>query len=181
MPTYVRWRERGATYFFTVVTYRRQHILTGELSRRILRRAFTSVRRRLPFDLLAFVVLPDHLHCVWSLPDGDDDFPARWRQIKSLFTREYLELGGRDWDVTRQSRGQGRRGVWQPRYWERRIRNEADHFRHRDYIHLNPVRHGYVSRPEEWPSSSFHGHVRTGWLDPSWPGSSPVELPEIAE
>ena len=132
-------------------------------------------------SLLAFVVLPDHLHCVWSLPDGDDDFPARWRQIKSLFTREYLELGGRDWDVTPQSRGQGRRGVWQPRYWERRIRNEEDYFRHRDYIHLNPVRHGYVARPEEWPWSSFHRHVRMGWLDPKWPGSSPVELPEIEE
>src|SRR3972149_10319542 len=144
MPTYVRWREPGAAYFFTVVTYRRQRILTGDLSRRILRRSFASVRRRLPFDLLAFVLLPAHLHCIWSLPDGDDDFPARWRQIKTLFTRDYLAQGGRDWDVTEQSRRQGRRGIWQPRYWEHRIRDEGDYFRHRDYIHLNPVRHGYV-------------------------------------
>ncbi len=123
MPTYVRWGEQGATYFFTVVTYRRQRILTGELSRRILRRVFTSVQRRLPLDLPAFVLLSDHLHCIWSLPDGDDGFPTRRRQIKSLFTREYLALGGRDWDVTERSRGQGRRGVWQPRYREHRIRD----------------------------------------------------------
>ncbi len=181
MPTYVRWREQGATYFFTVVTYRRQRILTGERSRRILQRAFTLVRRRLPFDLLAFVLLPEHLHCIWMLPDGDDDFPTRWRQIKSLFTREYLALGGRDWDVTEQSRGQGPRGVWQPRYWEHRIRDEQDYFRHRDYIHLNPVKHEYVDRLEHWPWSSFHRHVRMGSLDRRWPGSSPVSLPAIEE
>ena len=115
MPTYVRWRERGATYFFTVVTYRRQRILTEVMSLRILRRSIASVRRRLPFDLLAYVLLPDHLHCVASLPDGDDDFPVRWRQIKSLFTREYLALGGRDWEVSKHHSAQGRRGVWQPR------------------------------------------------------------------
>ena len=181
MPTYVRWREQGAAYFFTLVTYRRQRILTGDMSRRILRRSFASVRRRLPFDLLAFVLLPDHLHCIWSLPDGDDDFPARWRQIKTLFTRDYLAQGGRDWDVTEQTRRQGRRGIWQPRYWEHRIRDEEDYFRHRDYIHLNPVRHGYVERLEDWPWSSFHRHVRMGWLDPKWPGSSPVELPPVEE
>lgn len=181
MPTYVRWREKGATYFFTVVTYRRQRILTGETTRRILLHSVASVHRRLPFDLLAFVLLPNHLHCIGSMPDGDDDFPTRWRQIKSLFTREYLLTGGHDWDVTPQSRRQGRRGVWQPRYWEHRIRDEKDYFRHRDYIHLNPVRHGYVERPEDWPWSSFHRHVRMGWLDPHWPGSSPVELPAVED
>jgi len=181
MPTYVRWREQGATYFFTVVTYRRQRILTGDMSRRILLRSFASVRRRRSFDQLAFVLLPDHLHCIWTLPNGDDDFPARWRQIKTLFTRDYLAQGGRDWDVTEQSRRQGRRGIWQPRYWEHRIRDEKDYFRHRDYIHLNPVQHGYVRCPEDWPWSSFHRHVRMGWLDPKWPGSSSVELPPVEE
>ncbi len=181
MPTYIRWREKGAVYFFTVVTYRRQRILTGELSRQILRRAFSSVRQRLPFDLNAFVLLPDHLHCICSLPDGDDDFPTRWRQIKSLFTRDYLALGGRDWDVSERSRRQGRHGIWQPRFWEHRIRDENDYLRHRDYIHLNPVRHEYVQRPEDWPWSSFHRHVRMGWLDPDWPGSRAVELPPVVE
>jgi REP element-mobilizing transposase RayT len=104
MPTYVRWREHGATYFFTVVTYRRQRILTGRISRHLLMRAVASVRRRHPFDMHAYVLLPDHLHCIAAMPNGDDDFPTRWRQIKSLFTRGYLAQGGRDWDVTRQSR-----------------------------------------------------------------------------
>jgi len=81
--------------------------------------------------------------------------------------------------VSCQSGKQGRRGVWQPRYWEHRIRDDGDYERHRDYIHLNPVTHGYVARPEDWPWSSFHRHVKMGWLDPHWPGSSPVDLPEI--
>ncbi len=181
MPRYVRWREKGATYFFTVVTHGRRRILTGRMTRGMLRRAFASVRRRLPFDLLAYVLLPDHLHCIWMLPDDDDDFPTRWRQIKTVFTRAYLASGGSDSAVTRRSRTEGRRGVWQPRYWEHRISDEEDYVRHRDYIHLNPVRHGYVERPEDWPWSSFHRHVRLGTLDPQWPGLSPVELPEINE
>ena len=181
MPTYVRWREEGATYFFTVVTYRRQRILTKEDCRRILREAIASVRVRLPFEMPAFVILPDHLHCLWSLPKSEDDFPARWRQIKAIFTHEYLSSGGRDWDVTQQSRHQDRRGIWQPRYWEHRIRDDRDYERYRDYIHLNPVMHGYVANSEDWPWSSFHRHVQLGWLDPHWPGSSPVDLPEVKD
>lgn len=181
MPTYVRWREAGATYFFTVVTYHRRRIFTDQAVQRLLRDSLVSVRRRLPFDLLAFVLLPEHLHCIWSMPDGDDDFPTRWRQIKALFTRAYLRAGGSDREVTPQERHQGRRGIWQPRYWEHRIRDEKDYLQHRDYIHLNPVRHGYVERPEEWPWSSFHRHVRVAWLDPHWPGSSPVDLPVVQE
>jgi len=144
-------------------------------------RSITSVRRRRPFDLPAFVLLPDHLHCMATLPDGDDNFPTRWRQIKSLFTRDYLRCGGRDWDVTEQARRQGRHGVWQPRYYEHRIRDEADCERHRDYIHLNPVNHGYVEKPEDWLWSSFHRHMRMGWLDPHWPGASAIDLPDVQE
>lgn len=181
MPNYVRWRREGASYFFTVVTYRRQRILTGKRTRRMLFRAMVSVRRRLPFDMPVYVVLSDHLHCIWSLPEGDDDFPTRWRQIKSLFTREYLKSGGRDWDVSSHGVKEGRRGVWQPRYWEHRLRDEADYDRHRDYIHLNPVQHGYVDRPEDWAWSSFRRHVRLGWLDPDWPGMRAVALPDVRE
>ena len=181
MPTYVRWRQEGATYFFTVVTYRRQRILTQPATRQLLRAAITEVRTRLPFNILATVLLPDHLHCIWSLPQGDDDYPERWRQIKGSFTHTYLNQGGRDWDVTPQHRAQKRRGVWQPRYWEHRIEDEEDYFQHRDYIHLNPVKHGHVATPGEWPWSSFHQHVKMGWLDPNWPGSSPPTPPDIDE
>ncbi len=179
MPTYIRWREQGATYFFTLVTYRRQRILTGTLCRQLLGNAIRSVQQRHPFEILAIVLLPDHLHCIWTLPDDDDDFPTRWRQIKSKFTHDYLARGGRDWETTAQSQRQGRRGVWQPRYYEHRIRDEEDYLRHRDYIHLNPVKHELVEKPEDWPWSSFHRHVRLGWLDPEWPGSSAVVLPAI--
>jgi len=129
----------------------------------------------------ACVLLPDHLHCVWTLPDGDDDFPRRWRQIKERFTRGFLSQGGREMPISDQQGAQGRRGVWQPRYWEHRIRDEADFLRHRDYIHLNPVKHGLVREPRDWPWCSCHRYVALGWLDADWPGSRPVELPEVAE
>ena len=135
----------------------------------------------MPFDVLAIVLLPDHWHCVWTLPPGDDDFPARLAWLKSEFTRAYLGSGGRDWDVTIASRRHRRRGVWQPRYWEHRIRDEQDYYLHRDYIHLNPVKHGFVERPQDWPWSSLHRHVHLGWLDPNWPGQTPITLPEIQE
>ena len=181
MPNYVRWREKGASYFFTVVAYKRRRILSDAGARRILRRAMVHVRSGLPFDMLACVLLPDHLHCIWVLPEGDDDFPRRWRQIKERFTRGYLAGGGIALPVTKQQEVQGRVGVWQPRYWEHRIRSEPDYLQHRDYIHLNPVKHGYVTAPEHWPWSSFHRHVALGWLDPHWPGSSAVEMPTVRE
>jgi len=117
--------------------------------------------------MFACVLLPDHLHCIWSLPEGDDDFPARWASIKRFFTHHYLAGGGTELPVTESRDRQRGRGVWQPRYWEHRIRDEDDWFRLRDYIHLNPVKHGYVVRPEDWPWSSLHRHIRLGWLDAS--------------
>lgn len=181
MPKYVRWRDHGATYFFTVVTHRRQRILTTSLCRDLLRTAISTVRQRLPFAMPTIVLLPDHLHCIWTLPQNDDDFPKRWRQIKGRFTHDYLEAGGNERDVTDPQQRQGRRGIWQPRYWEYRIRDEDDYLRHRDYIHLNPVKHGYANNPADWPFSRFHRHVQMGWLDANWPGSSPVDLPEVPE
>jgi len=181
MPNYIRWREQGATYFFTVVTYDRRRLFDVSQNRRLFCRAITGIRRKLPFDMPVYVLLPDHLHCIWTLPDNDDDFPRRWRQIKERFTREFLASGGSSAMVSPGQRAQSRRGVWQPRYWEHRIRDERDYFRHRDYVHLNPVKHGHVQTPDEWPWSSFHRHVRLGWLDPRWPGASPVDLPNLWE
>jgi putative transposase len=178
MPNYVRWREDGASYFFTVVTHRRRRLFNNERARRILRHAFVTVRHRWAFDMFACVLLPDHLHCIRTLPDGDDDFPIRWANIKRLFTKEYLATGGRELPVSDDRLKHRESGVWQPRYWEHRIRDETDWYRHRDYIHLNPVKHGLVDEPTAWPWSSFHRHVRLGWLDPNWPGASPVPLPD---
>jgi putative transposase len=100
MPNYVRWRERGAAYFFTVVTYGRRRLLCRPVARSILREAFAHARQRWPFDLFAIVLLPDHLHCLWSLPPEDGDFPKRWAAIKREFSRNYLGAGGREARVT---------------------------------------------------------------------------------
>ena len=129
--------------------------------------------------MFACVVLPDHLHCLWTLPDADDDFPVRWANIKRIFTQAYLRDGGSALPVSENRATHHERGVWQPRYWEHRIRDQVDWYQHRDDIHLNPVEHGYVRQPKDWPWSSFHRHVRLGWLDPNRPGSSPVDLPEV--
>ncbi len=179
MPNYVRWRESGASYFFTVVTYRRRRLFHRPIARRLLNRAMVETRRRRTFDMFACVLLPDHLHCLWTLPDNDDDFPARWANIKRRFTQAYLRCGGSELAISANRAAHHERGVWQPRYWEHRIRDERDWYMHRDYIHLNPVKHGYVDEPGDWQWTSFHRHVRLGWLDPNWPGTSPVDLPEV--
>ncbi len=124
MPNYIRWREEGASYFFTVVTYRRRPLFGNADARHLLNRAFVHARRTKPFDMIACVLLPDHLHCIWSLPEGDDGFPARWASIKRFFTHHYLAGGGTELPVTESRNRQRGRGVWQPRYREHRIRDE---------------------------------------------------------
>jgi len=179
MPNYVRWRENGARYFFTVVTYRRRRLFEDSLARQFLRQAFVEERRRRPFDMFACVLLPDHLHCLWTLPIDDDAFPLRWANIKKHFTRLYLAAGGRSLPVTANRLRHRECGIWQPRYWEHRIRDEDDWFLHRDYIHLNPIKHGYVTHPQDWRWSSIHRHVATGWLDPKWGGHHAIEMPDL--
>ncbi len=116
MPNYIRWREEGASYFFTVVTYRRRKLFENAHARRALWRAFVSVRRRRPFDMFACVLLPEHLHCLWTLPEGDDDFPIRWANIKRLFTKEFVAGGGRPLPVSADRARHRELGVWQARY-----------------------------------------------------------------
>lgn len=161
MPQFRRCFVPGGHYFFTVVTRDRRTLLTDAPIINALRDAFRRERQRRPFAIDAAVILPDHLHCIWQLPPDDADFPARWREIKKAVTR-----------VTGQP-GQ----VWQPRYWEHLLVDEADWRRHCDYIHYNPVKHGYVTRPVDWPWSSFHRLVQRGWYTTDW-GSDGV--PEIA-
>ncbi len=185
MPTYVRWRERGAAYFFTVVTAGRRPILTSTAARGWLHAAIEATREERPFAMPATVLLPDHWHCIWRLPNDDDDFPTRWRLIKTRFTRAYLAWcarggnGAGEVRLTTDQRRQGRRGVWQARYWEHRLRDEDDYVQHRDYIHLNPVKHGYVRTPEEWAWSSVHEHLRRGELAPDWASSTRIHLPDF--
>ncbi|AXQ30879.1 transposase [Solimonas sp. K1W22B-7] len=166
MVQYRRARVAGATYFFTVALEdRRASLLTEHVE--LLRAAFRSVHAARPFDLDAIAVMPEHLHAIWVLPEGDADYATRWQLIKTGFTRALRETG-----VPLPSRSNGTPAVWQRRYWEHLIRDEDDWQRHRDYIFYNPVKHGQVSRVADWPHSSFHRMVRRGELPSDWGGDA---------
>lgn len=173
MSRYRRWREPGGTYFFTVVTFDRRPILTGVAARRCLREAFRQTRSKRPFEQLAVVLLPDHLHCLWRLPCGDKDFSTRWRLIKTYFTRSVLHAGFR---LTSQGPSRQKRQehtIWQRRFWEHWIRDERDLKRHVDYIHYNPVKHGHVRCAADWPYSTFAKYVALGEYPPDWGQAEP--------
>lgn len=163
---YRRARVPGSTYFFTVVTFDRRKIFTDEQSVALLRQAIEAVQARRPFKVEAAIILPDHLHMLWRLPDGDADFSIRWRLIKSYFTRRWP--GARDCPATLSRQRKGERAVWQRRYWEHLIRDEADWQRHVDYIHYNPVKHGLAYAPSAWRYSSFHTFVKEGYYSLDW-------------
>jgi len=165
MANYRRNFVRGGAYFFTVnLADRRLRLLTEYIA--LLRGAFRVTRVAHPFTIDAIVVLPDHLHAMWTLPEGDSDFATRWRLIKSAFSRG-LAKGE---EVSASRLGRAERGIWQRRYWEHALRDESDHARHSDYIHFNPVKHGYVARVQDWPYSSFHRMVRLGIYPMDWGG-----------
>jgi putative transposase len=167
MTDYRRAFIAGGTYFFTVnLEDRRSRLLTEHMG--LLRAAFRYTRKRHPFVFEAVVVLPDHLHAVWTLPEGDVDFPLRWQLIKATFSRE-LPSGE---FVSRSRARKGERGIWRRRYWEHAVRDQDDFDRHLDYIHFNPVKHGYVPRVRDWPYSSFHRMVRLGSYPGDWGGES---------
>lgn len=163
----------GGTFFFTVVTYRRRPILASVEAVDVLREAFRSVRRSRPFEIDAIVVMPDHLHCIWTLPPGDVDFATRWRLIKTGFTKHCPDTLRCAVDAGRLTRGE--QAIWQHRYWEHQIRDEADFARHVDYIHYNPVKHGLARAALDWPYSSFGRHVQAGVYASDW-GGAPMGL-----
>jgi putative transposase len=165
MANYRRHFVAGGSYFFTVnLAERRARLLTEHID--VLRGAFRHARARRPFTIDAIVVLPDHLHAIWTLPEQDSDFPLRWRLIKATFSRS-LPLEER---VSRSRSRKGERGIWQRRYWEHTIRDEDDFARHVDYVHFNPVKHGHVRRVVDWPYSSFHRMLRQGFYPTDWAG-----------
>jgi len=159
------WRrvfEPGGTYFFTLVTENRSPIFDDARARAILRRALVSARSRWPFEILAIVLMPDHLHMIWRLPEKDCCYPMRIGWIKKEVTKGWLALGGSEQPLSASRQRHRRRGVLQRRFWEHTIRSDEELARHLDYIHYNPVKHGYTSRPRDWPWSSFHRDCRVG-------------------
>ncbi len=171
MSRYRRASTSNASYFFTAVAYRRQPILCDAPIRSALRAAIETVRTTRPFTIDAWVLLPDHLHCIWTLPEGDADFSTRWMMIKrsvSLACREIYHRA--DWMTASKSKHR-ESTIWQRRFWEHQIRDEDDLVRHVDYIHFNPVKHGNVQRVGDWPYSTFHRYVRDGIYTSDWSGA----------
>jgi putative transposase len=171
---YRRNRIEGATYFFTLTLADRQSDqLTANITH--LREAFRTVRDARRFDIDAIVILPDHLHAILTLPEGDADFSTRWRLIKTIFTKRVVDEG-----TNFRSRDTTGRDLWQRRFWEHTIRNDDDFARHVDYIHYNPVKHGLVHSPGDWPHSSLRRFVRKGIFAMDW-GASGSEGDDFGE
>ena len=164
MPDYRRNRRAGGCYFFTVnlLERHRNQLLVRQIE--ILRDVVKRVRERYPFYIDGWVVLPDHMHCIWTLPQGDDDYAKRIRLVKTFFSKKIPKIERRS--NVRQRKGE--RGIWQRRYWEHTIRDERDYFTHMDYLHYNPVKHGYVEKVMDWPFSSFRHHVQRGLYTEDW-------------
>jgi len=166
MAIYRRSITPGATYFCTVVTYRRQLLLTAEPFYRALKLAFRQVMDAHPFTMDAIVLLPDHLHCIWTLPPQDADYARRWSLIKRHASQQTRHLTAMPETPAMQKRRD--LGLWQRRFWEHQIRDVRDFEKHVDYIHANPVKHGYVTRTRDWPYSSFQHYVERGIYPHDW-------------
>lgn len=171
MSNYRRVRIPGGTYFFTVNLQQRDRLLLVEHIEH-LRCAFRTARVERPFEIIAAVVLPDHMHCIWRLPEGDADYATRWRHIKSLFSRSLAVAGSASRRANRCERG-----IWQRRFWEHCIRDERDLLAHIEYVHFNPVKHGYVDDSRKWPYSTIHRYMASdegaGWRIETCPTSAP--------
>jgi putative transposase len=167
MRRYIRACTPAATYFFTLTLQDRsaRHLVDHIAE---FRSCLAAVKAKHPFRIDAMVVLPEHLHALWTLPADDADFSTRWMLLKQSFTRRLHASGALDNAAQRRRSQRGERNIWQRRFWEHRIRDAEDHARHVDYIHFNPVKHGWVLRARDWPYSSLHSYVRAGRLAEDW-------------
>jgi putative transposase len=165
MPDYRRNRVPGGTYFFTAnLLNRASDLLVARIE--MLREAVRATRAQAPFHIDAWVVLPDHMHCIWTLPTDDDDYSGRWRALKKAFSKAIPP--GEHRSSTRVRRAE--RGIWQRRFWEHTIRGDLDYAAHMDYVHFNPVKHGYATSAAGWPYSTFHRCLAMGLYPADWEG-----------
>ena len=179
MPNYRRAFFPGGSYFLTIVTEKRTPIFRQQKARQLLKQTIRTCRQHWPFDLDAFVLLPDHFHMILSLPPTDMEYPKRIGFIKKEFTKSWLAIGGQEQPPSESKLRHRRRGVWQRKYWEHTCRDEDNYRSHVDYIHYNPVKHGYVECPNDWAWSSFHRYVRNGVYPADWccPGNKGTPEP----
>ncbi len=169
---YRRVFSAGGTYFFTLVTYQRRPIFNNSQAIEMFQSAIQYTFDRHPFTMVASVILPDHMHFIWTLPPDDIDYSTRWRLIKSHFTHHWCPKEKISQFATRATKGQ--KDVWQSRFWEHLIRDEKDLYRHIEYIHFNPVKHGLVNSPSEWKYSSFDTYLRSGVYPKEWGKSEDI-------
>lgn len=168
MSDYRRNRVPGGTYFFTInLRDRRSDLLVKQID--ALRTSVRRVMAKAPFYVDAWTILPEHMHCVWTLPKDDADYSKRWRAIKTLFAK-----------AVPTDRHHGR-GIWQNRFWEHTIRDDADYAAHMDYTHFNPVKHGLAGNAADWPFSSFRRCVAKGLYPADWTQTVGGELPDAGE
>ncbi|TAG81833.1 MAG: transposase [Burkholderiales bacterium] len=171
MPDYKRIWLPGGTYFFTVnLADRSSDLLIRHAE--LLRHAVRRTREAHRFEIVAWAVLPDHMHAIWTLPPDDHDYALRWRAIKAIFSRGLP----RDESTPTQRVARGERGIWQRRYWEHTIRDDRDLENHINYVHFNPVKHGHVTKIEDWPFSSFHRYRQRGTLPANWANPDDLDL-----
>jgi putative transposase len=168
MSHYIRSFKPGGTFFFTVVSDHRRPFLTDMLARYALRCAIEETREKYPFHQDAIVLLPEHIHCIWTLPEEDTDFSLRWKVIKHKFTRIFLKNGGKSLPVSHSRQLHKKRGLWQRRFWEHTVRNEKEFETLCNYIHYNPVKHGHASCPHIWPFSTFAQFVKNNLYPADW-------------
>ena len=176
---YRRVQITGATYFFTLVTFEREPLFAAEGAVELRRNALAKIQRQRPFVIEAEAVLPDHIHMLWTMPDGDADYATRIRLAKTAFTKSFAQ--NQSVAATSKSRSaKGEREIWQRRYWEHTIRDERDFQARLDYIHYNPVRHEFAATPADWPYSSFSAWVGKGVYDPGWGSDAVPDIPDWA-
>ena len=163
---YHRYFQNGGTYFFTLVTFRRKKIFLEDSACELFMHALDHVQSNHPFHVIAYCLCPDHIHMIWSLPENDNNYPLRWRLVKSNFSRKYKQEDKESIPVSRKHKGECT--VWQRRYWEHFIRDENDLVKHIEYIHFNPVKHALVDAPVRWRYSSFYDYVDQGLYQKDW-------------
>ena len=168
MSEYRRTYVPGGTFFLTLVTYHRTPLFSKPDNIARLRAALARTRTERPFDIIGAVVLPEHIHFLWTLPAGDTNYSYRISRLKTLFTRLLRGTRALPINVSNSRRKHRESNVWQRRFWEHTIRDELDLKRHLDYIHYNPVKHGFVSCPHLWEYSSFRKCVERGWYSSDW-------------
>ncbi len=181
MSQYRRSYVPGGVFFLTLVTYRRIPLFSNIENISLLRKAIAKMRSEKPFDITAAVVLPEHLHFIWSLPPNDSDYSGRVSRVKVLFTRSLRGKGLSSVEVSSSRRKHRESNVWQRRFWEHTICDDRDLHRHLDYIHYNPVKHGLVSCPHLWEYSSFHKWVKEGKYRPDWGCCCGKNSPQVSD